>query len=279
MGLTDPAGLRIGGVPEHFNFPWHLAIESGCLPAGIGKVTWIDYPSGSGAMLQGLVDGAIDLAPLLTEGAALGVARGAPIEVVSLYTTSPLIWGIHVAPDSRFETLADLRGARFAISRNGSGSHLMSLALAIDRGWPVGDIEFDVVGDMAGAAAALRDGRADVFLWEHFTTEPQIEAGAFRRIDDFTSPWPAWVLCAGTAVWRRRDRELTELFESVIRCASHLVTDPNRAAKIARRYGLRESAVSAWLETTRWVTGMTPAGAAISAATSMLRTAGVSLSS
>jgi len=83
----------------------------------------------------------------------------------------------------------------------------------------------------------------------------------------------------GREIWRRRERELTELFETVIRSAARLSSDPNRAASIAGRYGLRESAVSAWLETTRWVPEMTPADDAISAATSMLRTAGVSLSS
>ena len=277
MGLADPDKLRIGGVPEHFNYPWLLAIESRRLPSGIADVSWLDYPSGSGAMLQGLVDGEIDLAPLLTEGAALGVARGAPVQVIGLYTTSPLIWGVHVAPHSRFATVADLRGARFAISRHGSGSHLMSLALAIDRDWPVGDVAFEIVGDMPGAAEALRDGRADVFLWEHFTTEPQIEAGAFRRIDDFVSPWPAWVLCAGKEIWQRRERELTELFASVIDSAALLVRDPNRVVRIAARYGLRESAVSAWLKTTRWVTEPTSADDALTAATSMLRKAGVRL--
>ena len=46
--------LRVGGVPEHFNLPWHLAIEAG-VPRDLGiDLTWRDYPDGSGAMAAAL---------------------------------------------------------------------------------------------------------------------------------------------------------------------------------------------------------------------------------
>jgi hypothetical protein len=36
---------------------------------------------------------------------------------------SPLIWGIHVAANSKYKTVSDLEDTAVAISRQGSGSH------------------------------------------------------------------------------------------------------------------------------------------------------------
>jgi len=157
--------------------PWQLALESGATAETGLACEWHDYATGTGAMLADLAAGELDLAILLTEGAALGLARGMPVTAVSLYTTSPLIWGVHVPAASPWQDISELRGRRFAISRYGSGSHLMSLALALERGWPASELTFAVVDDMPGAIRALTDDEADVFLWEHFTTEPAIYAG------------------------------------------------------------------------------------------------------
>jgi len=274
MAGTDDAVLRIGGVPEHFNFPWHLAIESGATgPLGLA-LDWHDYPTGTGAMLADLAAGELDLAILLTEGAALGLARGLPIVPLSLYTESPLIWGVHVPPASSVDRIGSLRGSRFAISRHGSGSHLMSLALAIAKAWPIDAQTFVVVGDLAGAIDAFDAGRADAFLWEHFTTEPAVEAGHFRRIGDFVSPWPAWVVCARRELVARERKRLFNLLGIVADGAARLARDPEAPARIAARYGLRDSAVRRWLELTCWVDRPQAPETALAAAATMLRTSG-----
>ena len=68
--------LRIGGVPEHFNLPWHLALEARRFESLGIEVAWRDYPGGSGAMAKALRDGELDAALLLTEGAVAAVADG-----------------------------------------------------------------------------------------------------------------------------------------------------------------------------------------------------------
>lgn len=266
--------LKVGGVPEHFNLPWHLAIASDDL-AGRGlRVDWTDYATGTGSMLADLAANRLDLAVLLTEGAALGLARGLPIAAVSLYTASPLIWGVHVPPGSPARNMADLRGAVFAISREGSGSHLMSLALSLEQGWPVSEIRCEIVDDLDGAIDAFRQGRADVFLWEHFTTAPAVAAGHFRRIDDFVAPWPAWVTCATATVWRDHRPAVEALVSIVAAHAGRLATAPDRAETIATRYGLEAGAVEEWLASTQWVDGLSSPEAALAAADRMLRQAG-----
>lgn len=266
--------FRVGGVPEHFNLPWLLAIEASAGEPVGRRVDWTDYPAGTGAMLADLAADRLDLAILLTEGAALGLARGLPVTAVSLYTTSPLIWGVHVPPASRFERLTDLGCARFAISRHGSGSHLMSLALAIEHGFAVGELEFEIVDDLDGAIEAFQNDRADAFLWEHFTTEPSVKAGHFRRIDDFLSPWPAWVISATSTVWDQERPAIESLVSTVAAEAGRLSAAPDAADRIADRYGLESGAVAEWLSKTEWVRTLTSPVAALAAAERMLVEAG-----
>ena len=244
--------LRVGGVPEHFNLPWLLALEARRFaPLGI-ELTWRDYAGGSGAMAKALHDGELDAALLLTEGAVAGIADGAPLKVMSLYTESPLLWGIHVPAASRFQSVADVRGARYAISRRGSGSHLMAVVHAQAQGWPVADLDFVTIGNLDGAVAAFAAGTADVFFWEKFMTQPLVDAGRFRRVGEFAAPWPAFVVCAADAADRAQRAALARALTLVLGEAGALRARPDAAAVIAARYGLAPSAVTQWLATTRW---------------------------
>ncbi len=200
--------LAIGGVPEHFNLPWHLALEARRFAAFDIEVSWRDFPDGSGAMAKALREGQLDAALLLTEGAIAGVADGGGFQIVSLYADSPLLWGIHVPAASRFRAVAEIRGARYAVSRRGSGSHLMAVVHARDRGWTADDLEFVIVRNLAGAVDAFAAGAADVFFWEKFMTKPLVDAGQFRRIGDFAAPWPAFVACVADAATCRPTRRV-----------------------------------------------------------------------
>jgi ABC-type nitrate/sulfonate/bicarbonate transport system substrate-binding protein len=244
--------LRIGGVPEHFNLPWHLALEARRFGALGIEVTWRDYPGGSGAMAKALRDGELDAALLLTEGAVAAVSDGVPIEIVSLYTDSPLVWGIHVPAASRFGTVEELVGARYAISRTGSGSHLMAVVHARTQGWPVDRLTLVGVGNLDGAVAAFAAGRADVFFWEKLMTKPLVDEGKFRRIGEFTAPWPAFVVCAARALNRDERVALGRAVVLVLDEAHALRSRPDAAQLIADRYGLRAGDVAEWLKTVRW---------------------------
>lgn len=254
--------------------PWQLAIETGSADEAGFDLHWCEYSTGTGAMIADLVDKKLDLAMLLTEGAALGLARGLPIEAISLYTFSPLIWGVHVPPDSPLRSLDELAGRRFAISRHGSGSHLMSLAMAAERGWPVAALDFVIVDNLPGAVEAFARRRADVFLWEHFTTEPTVAAGLFRRIDDFVAPWPAWVVCARAGVLETAREGILQLLDLVFGQAQGLAAAADASERIGARYDLQPDAVAAWLGRTRWVNVVTDPSNALGQANRMLQSAG-----
>ena len=170
--------LRLGGVPEHFNLPWHLAMESGAL--GRIEATWEDQYGGTGQMLSSLEAGDLDIVSILTEGTVAAIAGGLPVTIVQVYVQTPLQWGIHVPANSDLHDVDQLEGGRIAISRFRSGSHLMAFVQADRLGWSLDADQFVVVGGLDGARTSLGAGEADQFLWDRFMTEPFVEAGEFR---------------------------------------------------------------------------------------------------
>ncbi|MDX1571132.1 MAG: ABC transporter substrate-binding protein [Xanthomonadales bacterium] len=249
--MSDPIRLRAGGVHEHYNFIWHRPETVRCWAHAGVAVDWTDYPGGTGAMVAALEAGELDLAPVLTEGAVAAAARGATIRIISTYVESPLRWGVHVAEAHPAQSIDDLRGTTFAISREGSGSQLMAAVMAEQRGWPLESLKFATVGDLEGARAALPRGEADGFLWELYTTKHLVDSGEWRRIGVVTTPWPSFVIVAAERVIEDEPEALLK----VLRCldaAFAAVRRSDAEAFIASRYELLPEDVASWRSQTEW---------------------------
>src|SRR5690606_32153000 len=141
---------------EHFNLPWRLAIEEGHFNFLEKKILWEDQPMGTGQMVQKLKSGELDMAVLLTEGVIKAILEdGLDAAILQVYVSSPLRWGIHVPFKSDIKTFDDLKGKTFAISRNGSGSHLMTYVKADYEGWDLSTMDFKVIGDIEACMQSL----------------------------------------------------------------------------------------------------------------------------
>ena len=71
----DLTTLRIAGVPEHFNYPWQLAIKGRLFEEAGLRVEFTSSPGGTGAMLQSVIAGDTDVAVALTEGIVAGIVN------------------------------------------------------------------------------------------------------------------------------------------------------------------------------------------------------------
>ncbi len=159
--------INIGGVPEHFNLAWYLTLKNGEYKEEGINLRWKDYFGGTGAMCKALREKEIDLAVILTEGIVKDIIAGNKSKIVQTFVQSPLIWGIHVAHDSPYQTIEDLKGKKAAISRYGSGSHLMAYINAQNNSWDLDhDLKFEVIKNLDGAVEGLTNSDADYFLWE-----------------------------------------------------------------------------------------------------------------
>ncbi|KAL2845973.1 hypothetical protein BJX68DRAFT_277190 [Aspergillus pseudodeflectus] len=236
--MPEKPTLRIGYVPEHYLAPLHLSLRSLTYTSPTFPYTLepVAFPSGTGHMITSLRAGEIDLAIGLTEGWVAGIAgKSAPTteseagyKIVGHWVDTPLRWAIVTGRDrSDLKGVDDLRGGKVGVSRLGSGSHVMSFVLADEQKWegvggglepvilgPFGSLKEGVTGTSAGQTS--EQGKADFFMWEHFTTKPSFtgEAAPLKKIGEIFTPWPSWMVVASTSAFPNpeSDDRLDKLF-------------------------------------------------------------------
>ena len=244
--------LKVGGVPEHFNYPWYLTLKNKEYTEHNINLRWQDYPGGTGQMCKALREGTVDIAIVLTEGIIKDISNGNPSKIVQTFVKSPLVWGIHVGAKSKFKTINDLEHATIAISRYGSGSHLMAIVNAQNQGWDVTKLKFKVIKNLEGGIEALTNGDADYFMWEHFTTKPLVDDGTFRRIDDCPTPWPCFVIAVRNEVLENNFNEVQKVLEIINAKTKNFKSIPDIDKTLAKRYKQKLEDIQKWLKITYW---------------------------
>ncbi|PTX61439.1 ABC-type nitrate/sulfonate/bicarbonate transport system substrate-binding protein [Kordia periserrulae] len=244
--------INIGGVPEHFNLAWYLTLKERAYEKEGISLRWKDYPEGTGAMCKALRNEKIDIAVILTEGIIKDIIAGNPSKIVQTFVESPLIWGIHVAADAPYNTIDDLKGTKAAISRFGSGSHLMAYVNAENNGWDTDDLEFEVINNLEGAIDGLNKGKGDYFMWEHFTTKPLVDQGIFKRVADCPTPWPCFVIAVRTELLEKDEETVKTILSIINEMTAKFKDIPNIDEMIASRYEQQLEDVQKWLSLTEW---------------------------
>ncbi|APG59542.1 substrate-binding domain-containing protein [Christiangramia salexigens] len=244
--------IKVGGVPEHFNLPWHLCIEQGKFKDEDINLIWKDFPEGTGAMCKALRSGEIDAAVILTEGITRDIINGNESKIIQTYIGSPLIWGIHVAADSKYKNIQDLKGTKAAISRKGSGSHLMSYVNAQHKEWDLKSLSFEIVNNLDGAIKALKEDKAQYFMWEHFTTKPLVDNKTFRLIADCPTPWPCFVIAARDESIRANPKRLKRMLKVLNAETRDFKQQKNIDITLSERYEQKLEDIRKWLDLTRW---------------------------
>lgn len=244
--------IKIAGVPEHFNLPWHMCIENGEFEEVGIDLQWTDIPEGTGKICQMLRDKETDIAVILTEGMVKDIIAGNESKIIQVYVKSPLIWGIHVAANSNFKTLEDLKDKKAAISRFGSGSHLMSFVNAQNQKWDTSKLEFKIVNTIDGAVEALTNENADYFMWERFMTKPLVDKGIFRRIADCPTPWPCFVIAVRNEVLEKYSHVIEQILEIINATTSEFKMIPSIDRMLASKYNQKIDDIQEWLSLTYW---------------------------
>jgi ABC-type nitrate/sulfonate/bicarbonate transport system substrate-binding protein len=250
--MTD---LKVGGVPEHFNYPWYLTLKNKEYTQENINLRWQDFPGGTGEMCKALRSGEVDIAIVLTEGIIKDIAEGNPSKIVQTFVKSSLIWGIHVAAKSKFKSIKDLEHAVIAISRFGSGSHLMAIVNAFNQGWNVATLKFKVIDNLQGGIDALKNGTADYFMWEHFTTKPLVDNGTFRIVGDCPTPWPCFVIAVRNEILEKHHTEIKKVLDIINEQTKDFKNIENIDKILAKRYEQKLEDIQKWLKITDWNDG------------------------
>lgn len=243
--------IRLGGVPEHFNYMWHLGSTREVLYNFGFYFDWTDYPGGTGAMVQALERDELDMAIMLTEGAIAAVAGGKDYQILFPFVMSPLIWGVFTKNQRSKMLPVKYQDAKFAVSRMNSGSHLMSLFLAQRANESLTDSNFVISNDLQGAKEQINSENADYFLWETYMTRPLVEAGVFREVGQISAPWPAFVFV------RKRSTGFpdAELWKQAVYEFTSDYLNQNRSEiiqGICDSFSLNEAIANQWLNEVRY---------------------------
>ena len=244
--------IKIIGVPEHFNFPWQLCIENGDFKSVNIDLHWINIPEGTGKMCQMLRNGDADMAIILTEGITKDIVAGNDCSIVQVYVKSPLVWGIHVASHSKYQTVSDLEKGKIAISRLGSGSQLMAFVNAKKQGWKTDNLEFEIVNTIDGAVESLTSGESDYFMWEKFMTKPLVDDGIFRKLGDCPTPWPCFVIAVRNEIFEKYSKTIRIILDIINKKTSEFKKIQNIDKILAKRYNLKIEDIQEWLSITEW---------------------------
>lgn len=245
--------LKMGGVPEHFNYPWYLTLKDKKFTKRNINLRWLDFHGGTGQMCKALRNGEIDIAIILTEGIIKDIAEGNPSKIVQTFIQSPLLWGIHVAHNSNYQSLEELRGSAAAISRYGSGSHLMAYVNALQLQWDLqNDLRFEVVGDLMGALKSLPNGVGDYFMWEKYTTKPFVDNGIFRCLGECPTPWPCFVIAVRNQILEENPQAIETILEIINQQTRSFKEIEGIERQLATRYQQKEEDIVQWLAITEW---------------------------
>ena len=244
--------IKVCGVPEHFNFAWQKCLQSGDFLKKNIDLQWTNVPEGTGKMCQMLRDRATDVAVILTEGIIRDICNGNDSKIIQVFVQSPLVWGIHVAAKSNFYKISDLENKKIAISRVGSGSHLMAIVHAKKQKWQTNDNDFEIINNIDGAVLALTEKRADYFMWEKLMTKPLVDSGIFRRIGEFPTPWPSFVIAVRTNFLEKNKLAIKDMLMVLNHFTSDFKNIKTIDVEIASFFKLQLTDVKSWLKTTDW---------------------------
>ena len=244
--------VRIVGVPEHFNLPWHLCLENNEFSQYDIDLQWTDVPEGTGKMCELLRNNEADIAVILTEGIVKDIAAGNPSYIVQTFVKSPLIWGIHTDYTSPFKKVEDLQNKKVAISRYGSGSHLMAIVNADKQNWDTTTLDFEVVNTLDNAVISLQNKQADYFMWERLMTKPLVDQKIFKKIAECPTPWPSFVIAVSKDFFEQNKHVLDQILDIVNTTTAEFKYIPSIDKTLASRYNLELEDVQEWLSLTQW---------------------------
>jgi len=217
------------------------------------ELDWTTFTGGTGQMTKALRNGDIDACVLLTEGVIADIFRGNPSRIISIYVTTPLCWGIHTGQSNELKNYSDIFDKKYAISRFGSGSHLMAIVDANSKGEKIRKEQFSIIKDLEGALAALDNQETDVFYWEKYTTKPYVDSGKLRRIGEYLTPWPCFVIAATEEILKRDPENIIRMLRVIHDSCDRFMRESTVSIPmVSKRYDQQLPDVERWFHSTEW---------------------------
>ena len=148
----------------HSNIQAAEEVTTFAVPKGAGffKQNCIEmgvvFTNGSTAALQALLSGSADIAFASSVNVAQAVEQGLPVKIYAGFTiTWP--WKLGVRPDSKVQSVADLKGGSIGVSSMASVGVAHARVSIKEAGLKLSDVQIIPVGGGASGTSALQSGR------------------------------------------------------------------------------------------------------------------------
>lgn len=154
-------------VGKAVSFAWtFIPMEVG-QEAGIWTKYGIDPEilgfEGEAKMQQALAAGSLDFG--LGSGTTMAfTVKGAPVMAVAAFAGAPRNMSITVAYDSKFHSVADLKGKRIAVTTSGSLTEWLARRMALKEGWGPDGVQTIALGGLQSMTAALKTDEVDALV-------------------------------------------------------------------------------------------------------------------
>jgi NitT/TauT family transport system substrate-binding protein len=233
------ASVRIAtGVtpPSIHNIFLHVAYERGFFRDNGIEVTKFIQLHGGPMALSAIVSGQVDVAPADPEGLLAATANGSSIRGVSA-PGSRLSYMLAVRKE--IETVADLRGKTFAISRAGAISQYLMYPLLDAAGVPRDSVQWVGVG---GGHERMRFLQADrvkgallnIDFAMHTFDSPNIKI--IKSIADILPDYPVELLVLRKDMLEQNPEAATAIVRAVIQACRYIVNDKAGTIEVMLKY-------------------------------------------
>jgi cyclopropane fatty-acyl-phospholipid synthase-like methyltransferase len=200
-------------------------------------------------MINKLKSNEVDIIVALTEGLINDIANGSDLRLIGTYVESPLVWSVSTGLNSIFNSIEDLKGERFGISRYQSGSHLMSCVLASQYGWKQSDIHFIINHNFDNLRKSVNDNTTSAFMWEYFMQKPFYDKGEIRRIGQIITPWPCFMIASTKDIISKHLNNIENMFIALQNaCFIFRTNSINSIQRISKNFHLTEEDAKAWFD-------------------------------
>lgn len=240
--------IRVGGVPEHFNYLFKLAEIKGLYKKHNVNVKFINQFCGTGEMINSIKTNKLDVIIALTEGLITDIAKGSDLKLLGTYVNSPLCWAVSVGRNSIIKSKKQLKGEKIGISRYGSGSHLMSYVMVNNLNWASDSINFKEIGNFENLRNSVNNNTVSAFLWEKFTTKPYHDSFELKKIGEVITPWPSFLIATLKINNDQKREEIKNMMKAIKEASIIFKTDTSIPSIISDEYKLNIKDAQEWYE-------------------------------
>jgi hypothetical protein len=115
--------------------------------------------------------------------------------------------------------------------------------------------QFTVIKNLEGALESLSAQETDIFYWEKFTTKPYVDKGILRRLGEYHTPWPCFVVAATQKIIDEKPEELTRMLRTIHdSCDRFMLNEKDSRELVSMRYEQKPKDVERWFHHTEWAT-------------------------